>query len=198
MAKATTRAKKTTGTRATVKTAPKKRVAAPTKRVAERSAPAAKPAPAAKSAPVPARQHSPAGPPNHKDIYRRFCDEVLNGGNFEVAIQLLDPVVVSHSPLPGQQPGATEFVAALTAMRKAFPDLHAVATHVVAEGDLVAARLQVTATHAGDFAGIRATGRKIQYEEFVMVRFAGGRIIEHWAIADGLALMQQLEGNASH
>jgi predicted ester cyclase len=186
MAKATTRAKKT------VKTAPKKRAAAPAKRVARKAAPAAKSAPARSSA------SAPAGEPTHKQIYRRFCDEVLNGGNFEVATQLLDPVVVSHSPLPGQQPGATEFVAALTAMRKAFPDLHAVATHVVAEGDLVAARFQVTATHAGDFVGIPATGRKIHYEEFVMVRFAGGRIIEHWAIADGLALMQQLEGNASH
>jgi predicted ester cyclase len=185
-------AKVTTRSKTTARTAPKKKAAAPVpaKRVAKKTSPAAKSAPA----PAPA----PAAERTHKETYRRFCDEVLNGGDFQVAAQLLDPVVVSHSPLPGQQPGATGFVAALTAMRDAFPDLHAVATHVVAEGDLVAARFQVTATHAGDFAGIRATGRKIHYEEFVMVRFAGGRIIEHWAIADGLALMQQLEGSAAH
>lgn len=130
--------------------------------------------------------------PTPKETYQRFCDEVVNGGNFDLATQLLDPVVVTHNPLPGQPPGAAGFVEALMTMRAAFPDLRAVATHVVGEGDHVAARLQVTATHQGDFIGIPATGRQIQYEEFVVVRFAGGRIIEHWGVADGLAIMQQL------
>ena len=135
---------------------------------------------------------------SNKDIYRRFVDEVLNAGNYEVALQLLDPIVVSHSPLPEQQPGAAGFIASLTAMRKAFPDLRAVATHFVAEGELVAARFQVTATHSGDFFGIRATGRKIHYEEQAVVRFAGGRIVEHWAVADGLSILQQLGGEIPH
>lgn len=134
----------------------------------------------------------------NKEIYRRFVEEVLNTGNYEVATQLLDPVVVSHSPLPEQQPGASGFIASLTAMRKAFPDLHARATHFLAEGDFVAARFQVSATHSGDFFGIRATGRKIQYEEQAIVRFAGGRIVEHWAVADGLSILQQLGGEIPH
>lgn len=137
-------------------------------------------------------------PPDNKEIYRRFCDDVLNGNHIERATQFLDPVVVSHSPLPEQQPGADGFIASLTAMRAAFPDLRAEATHLVAEGDHVAARFQVTATHSGDFFGIRATGRKIHYEEQVFVRFAGGRIVEHWAVADGLSILQQLGGQAPH
>jgi predicted ester cyclase len=145
--------------------------------------------PAAPKAPVPV-----AARPANKDIYRRFYEEVLNGGKFELAAEFLDPVVVSHNPLPEQQPGAAGFIAALTEMRRAFPDLHAVATHLFAEDEHVAARFQVTATHQGDFFGIRATGRKIHYEEHVIVRFAGGRIVEHWAVADGLAIMQQLGG----
>jgi predicted ester cyclase len=133
--------------------------------------------------------------PDSKQLYRRFVDEVINAGNTVVAAELLDPVVVSHSPLPEQQPGAAGFIASLTAMRQAFPDLRAVATHLVAEGDHVAARFQVTATHSGDFFGIRATGREIHYEEQVFVRFAGGRIVEHWAVADGLSILQQLGGD---
>ena len=134
--------------------------------------------------------------PDNKEIYRRFCDDVLNGNNIQRATQFLDPVVVSHSPLPEQQPGADGFIASLNAMRAAFPDLSTVATHLVAEGEFVAARLQVSATHSGDFFGIRATGRRIQYEEQVFVRFAGGRIVEHWAVADGLSILQQLDGQA--
>ena len=135
--------------------------------------------------------------PDNKEIYRRFCNDVLNGNHVERATQFLDPVVVSHSPLPEQQPGADGFIASLGAMRAAFPDLHAVATHLVAEGEFVAARLQVSATHSGDFFGIRATGRRIQYEEQVFVRFAGGRIVEHWAVADGLSILQQLDGQVA-
>jgi predicted ester cyclase len=185
MAKAKTKSK--TG----VKTSAKQPAKVAAKRVTKKAAP---PAPA----PAPAPGSAAGVASTNKEIYRRFCDEVLNGGDFEAAARYLDPVVVSHSPLPGQHPGAAGFITAMTAMRKAFPDLHAVATHVVAEGDHVAARFQVTATHRGDFVGIRATGRAIHYEEFVMVRFAGGRIVEHWAVADGLALMQQLEGTPSH
>jgi predicted ester cyclase len=135
-------------------------------------------------------------PVDNKELYRRFCEDVLNGNNVERATQFLDPVVVSHSPLPEQQPGADGFIASLGAMRAAFPDLNAVATHLVAEGEFVAARLQVSATHSGDFFGIRATGRRIHYEEQVFVRFAGGRIVEHWSVADGLSILQQLDGDA--
>ena len=158
-------------------------------------------------APVPAKKHQsmkvvkvPAAvdQTDNKEIYRRFCADVLNGNNIERATQFLDPVVVSHSPLPEQQPGSDGFIASLTAMRAAFPDLNAVATHLVAEGEFVAARLQVSATHSGDFFGIRATGRRIQYEEQVFVRFAGGRIVEHWAVADGLSILQQLDGQTPH
>ncbi len=175
MAKAKTRAK-------TVKVGAKKaRASAPAKKL-----------PAKKVAKVAAVVDQP----DNKEIYRRFCDDVLNGNNVERATQFLDPVVVSHSPLPEQQPGADGFIASLGAMRVAFPDLNAVATHLVAEGEFVAARLQVSATHSGDFFGIRATGRRIHYEEQVFVRFAAGRIVEHWAVADGLSILQQLDGEA--
>lgn len=168
-------------------------------RVPAKKAPTKKPVVKKKAAAMKIVEAAPtADRPGNKEIYRRFCDDVLNGNNVERATQFLDPVVVSHSPLPEQQPGADGFIASLGAMRAAFPDLHAVATHLVAEGEFVAARLQVSATHSGDFFGIRATGRRIQYEEQVFVRFAGGRIVEHWAVADGLSILQQLDGQSPH
>jgi predicted ester cyclase len=100
--------------------------------------------------------------------------------------------VVSHNPFPGQVPGIAGFVAALQAFRIAFPDLHATATHYIAEGDKVVGRFEVRGTHQGDFMGLAPTGRPIHYEEIAIVRLAGGRIIEHWAVADALAIMQQL------
>jgi predicted ester cyclase len=179
--------------KAKTKTKAKTRTKIPSRKAVTAKPPAKAVAPRADRMPP-----APDAASSNKEIYRRFVDEVINAGNHEVATRLLDPVVVSHSPLPEQQPGAAGFIASLTAMRKAFPDLHALATHVVAEGDLVAARFQVSATHSGDFFGIRATGRKINYEEQAVVRFAGGRIVEHWAVADGLSILQQLGGDIPH
>ena len=127
-----------------------------------------------------------------KSVYQAFIADVLNGGRFELAEQYLDPVVVSHNPFPGQAPGINGFVAALRSFRVAFPDLHATATHYIAEGDKVVGRFEVRGTHQGDFMGLAPTGRPIHYEEIAIVRLAGGRIIEHWAVADALAIMQQL------
>jgi predicted ester cyclase len=146
----------------------------------------------AKAQPQKAIAPAPAAPRDEKSIYQGFITDVLNGGRFELAEQYLDPVVVSHNPFPGQAPGIAGFVAALQAFRIAFPDLHANATHYIAEGDKVVGRFEVRGTHQGDFMGLAPTGRSIHYEEIAIVRLAGGRIIEHWAVADALAIMQQL------
>ena len=42
----------------------------------------------------------------------------------------------------------------------AFSDLHAEVHNVIAEGNLVAARVTYTATHRDEFVGIPATGRR--------------------------------------
>jgi predicted ester cyclase len=167
-----------------------------------RPAPAAKPAKSAKSAQLakPAKSAKPATSPpaetlDLKSIYQGFVDDLLNGGRYETAERYLDSVVTSHNPFPDQQPGREGFVAALRAFREAFPDLRAVATHLVAEGNLVVGRFEVTGTHRGQFMGSPATGNAIHYEEIAIVRFAGEKIVEHWSVADALAIMQQLQAS---
>lgn len=147
-----------------------------------------------KPKPKSARPKPASSEPVHdvKALYQAFITDVLNGGQFELAERYLDPVVVSHNPFPGQQPGIAGFVAALRAFHIAFPDLNARATHYVAEGDKVVGRFEVQGTHLGDFMGLAATGKPVHYEEIAIVRFAGSRIVEHWAVADALAIMQQL------
>ena len=135
---------------------------------------------------------SPPPAPDAKSVYQSFVEDLINGGRFELAERYLDPVVVSHNPFPGQVPGIDGFVNALREFRIAFPDLHARATHYVAEGDKVVGRFEVQGTHRGYFMGLPPTGKPVHYEEIAIVRLAGGRIVEHWAVADALAIMQQL------
>jgi predicted ester cyclase len=131
-------------------------------------------------------------PDTNKAAYRRFYEEFLSKGNLDIVDEVVDPNVVSHSPFPGQKPGAEGLKQAIARFREAFPDLQATAEDVIAAGDKVVGRFTVTGTHHGEFMDIAPTGKTITYDEIVIVRFKDGRIVEHWAVADALAMMQQL------
>jgi len=161
------------------KTKPKK---AKAKSAVSKPKAAAKPAKAARAA-----------APDHKTIYLKFVDEVLNGGNFSIAAEFLAPDVKTHNGFPDQEPGLMGFISALKAFHGAFPDIRAKVTHAVAEGEMVVGRFEVTGTHRGPFLGMPATGRKVHYEEIAIVRLADGKIAEHWSVADALAILQQLQ-----
>jgi predicted ester cyclase len=51
----------------------------------------------------------------------------------------------------------------LSGVNNAFPDLHHEIVDIVAEGDKVAVRLNVTGTHKGEFQGILPTGKNYRW-----------------------------------
>ena len=55
---------------------------------------------------------------------------------------------------------------------------------VLVEGDLVALRTIITGTHAGEYAGVEATGNAIQTSASHVFRVRDDRIVEHWPVLD--------------
>ena len=55
---------------------------------------------------------------------------------------------------------------------------------VLVEGDLVALRTIITGTHAGDYAGVAATGEPIQTSASHIFRVRDDRLVEHWPVLD--------------
>ena len=80
----------------------------------------------------------------------------------------------------------------LAGVTNAFPDLHHEIVDMVAEGDKVAVRLNVTGTHKGEFQGIPPTGKKLSLDEMGFITIINGKIIEGWISADRMRLMQQI------
>jgi predicted ester cyclase len=58
---------------------------------------------------------------------------------------------------------------------------------MVAEGDTVAVRYIVEATHKGDLPGIPVTGRRVRWDALDVYRVSDGKIVEEWAGDDLLA-----------
>jgi steroid delta-isomerase-like uncharacterized protein len=75
----------------------------------------------------------------------------------------------------------------------AFPDVHVDIEDIVAEGDRVAVRWHVSATHLGDHLGFPASGKKAALPGSTFVIVKGGQIAEGWNQMDLQALYQKLQ-----
>jgi steroid delta-isomerase-like uncharacterized protein len=92
----------------------------------------------------------------------------------------------------GQPVARDAFRQLVAARRAAFPDIHVTVEDQVAEGDKVSTRRTWQATHQGPYRGIAASGKRVKWSQISIVRFADGKIVEDWAVADELSILQQL------
>ena len=129
---------------------------------------------------------------DHAKSMRRLYD-LINEGDVDGFGGLLADDFVEREPLPGlpsTKAGVTQYFQQLVA---AFPDLRMVPEDVFASGDKAVARVRMTGTHQGEFMGIAATGRRVDVQLIDITRFGDdGRALEHWGVADVLAMMQQV------
>lgn len=126
-----------------------------------------------------------------KALCRRFLESADRAGSLEAGSDLLAPDFVVHPP--SQPPGGREmFLHFGSVMFAAFPDLQHTFDEQIAVGDRVVNRLTMRGTHRGDFQGVPATGRPIEYQAITIYRIMDGKLAELWFVADFLALMQQI------
>jgi len=141
--------------------------------------------------PGPGCQHVGVDLTESKALVRRYYDEVLTGSDRQLLARLLDPSFVSHVS-GGPDAGAEAYTAAVDATHAAFPDLVVTVHDQVAEDDKVVTRWSATGTHAGDFAGVPATGRPVAVSGIHIHRVRGGRLIEHWEELNLLGVLRQI------
>ena len=60
------------------------------------------------------------------------------------------------------------------------------------DGDKVSTRRTWQGTHQGPYRGVAATGKRVTWSQISIVRIVNGRIVEDWAVADELGILQQL------
>jgi predicted ester cyclase len=115
---------------------------------------------------------------SNKATLRRFHD-AFGTGDAEIISAAIDEVLVPdaliHTPFPIETTGAQAVKDVLTAVRRAFPDLHITIEDVIAEGDRVVCRTTATGTHLGEYLGLAPTGRTITYNEMLIARRTGRR-----------------------
>jgi steroid delta-isomerase-like uncharacterized protein len=129
----------------------------------------------------------------NKALTVRFLEELFNRGNTAIVDEIMAPDFIEREQLPPGMPNDREGVKVLTSLlRSAFPDFKATIDDVLAEGDKVVMRQTWSGTQKGEFMGVPATGKRVSFGVIDIVRFANGKVVEHWGLMDSMSLMQQL------
>jgi steroid delta-isomerase-like uncharacterized protein len=128
----------------------------------------------------------------NKAIYRRFVEEVVNSGHFDVVDQLYAPDYVDHAAPPGAPAGTAGVKAVMGMFRTAFPDVHFTIVQMVGEGDMVGTYVTGEGTQNGPFMGFPPSGKHVRWASTGFFRVRDGRIVEHWGVPDLLGIMTQI------
>jgi predicted ester cyclase len=150
---------------------------------------------------IPGWQEPPPVPPmptgdpgtrkESRAIMQRLIDELWGQGNLDLADELFHPqAICPNAPMLPVGPEGTKQIAQM--VRSAFPDYWVRIDLMAAESDRVAARITQGGTHQGEFFGVPATGKTVEWTEMAMLRIGDGKILATWFDSDIAGLMQQL------
>lgn len=128
-----------------------------------------------------------------KDKVRRFYEVAYGQGDLMVVDELIAPDCILNDPsMPHMSRGTQQVKNMITEYRKAFPDLRFTITEQISEGESVATRWTVRATHRGSLGTMAATNRPIEIDGMLFTRFREGKVVEARVIWDAMGFYAQL------
>jgi steroid delta-isomerase-like uncharacterized protein len=127
------------------------------------------------------------------DTMKAFYKEVLNGHNLEAIDKYCAASFKDHNPDPGFKGDLKGLKANFKALFAAFPDMKVEVKQVVEQDDVVVARVIMSGTQKGEFAGMPASGKKFKIQGIDMVKInKDGKATDRWGNFDNATMFQQL------
>ncbi len=132
-------------------------------------------------------------PLSQEDATKLMIDLFSVGGDMSRAGEVIADNAIDHQGIPGVDTNGLEgFKRVCAIYQGAFPDLKATLLSVATQGDRTFAHFHMTGTNTGAFMGMPATGKAIDIEGVDVMRFEGGKAVEHWGYVEEMKMMQQL------
>ena len=138
-------------------------------------------------------------PESHKELVRRYFEEVINARELEACAQIVSEDYVEHAVAPfgraepGHVNGPVATRESLEWLIAQFPDIHMTIEALVSQGDTVVARVLSKGTNLGKLNGILPpTGKRFVARQSHWFRVENDKLAEHWATREDLPAMLQL------
>lgn len=134
-------------------------------------------------------------PRDPKDVVRTV-ERLWSSGKLDELDGYFAPSFKPETGFPQLPPGLEGAKAAHMGALHAFPDRKTEIVDLVANGNKVVVRMRVTGTNRGGVPplGVPANGAKVDFQWISIYQVKGGKIVDHWAVNDGLTLLRQLGG----
>jgi steroid delta-isomerase-like uncharacterized protein len=129
-----------------------------------------------------------------KQIVRQI-EEAWNANQLDKLDAFFARGFIQHSGPPPQLPQGLEGSKMTHQMSmQAMPDRKTSMEDVIADGDQVALRMRMTGTNKGGFSwfNVPANDKLVDVKWISIYRLQDGKVLEHRAVMDFMALMQQL------
>ena len=132
----------------------------------------------------------------NKALVRRFIEQVFGHQDLDAVDELAAEDFTPHTwgPTP---PGRKALREAMQRAGAGVSNAKFQIHDLLAEGDLVFARLTSSAEHTGEFMGMKPTGRRYSIDEMHLFRIRDGQVAEHWHEFDKAGLQRQLSADPS-
>jgi steroid delta-isomerase-like uncharacterized protein len=127
----------------------------------------------------------------NKQIVRRY-QEIYNSNDLDELDEIMAFDVLMPKLMPNMPPGLKGAKVVHQTTLTGIPDFQTEIQDLFAEEDKVVARVLMTGTHTGNFYGIPATGKRVEFTGIYIARILNGKIVEHWGEEDSLSLLTQL------
>jgi ketosteroid isomerase-like protein len=135
----------------------------------------------------------------NKALVRRYFDDFFNGRDVRGADELCATDYLEHAVAPfgdtepGPVNGPEHLKDTMRWLTEQYPDVRMNVEALVAEGDMVVARVLSYGTNLGKLNGVmKPTGKCFSARQTHWFRVAGGKLAEHWATREDLPAMLQL------
>ncbi len=127
--------------------------------------------------------------PANSEIVKNFYDVVINQKNLDAIGDFLTEDFIHNGELRGLE-GQKEIIQ--QNFFNAFPDIKVNCEFFVCENDLVSVHNIWSGTHKGNFLGVPATGKHVEWRANVILKIKEGKLIKAWDENDFLTLFMQL------
>ena len=131
----------------------------------------------------------------HETLLHRWFEEVWNKGREDAIDEMFaeDGIANGLNDAEGNTVrGSENFKTLHRAFLSAYPDLKITVEDTVTEGDKIAARCTVKATHAGEGLGISPTNQPVEFTGLTIVKIKDGKIVEAWNEFDFMKMYSQV------
>lgn len=129
---------------------------------------------------------------DHRRLLEAYIRDVWEEGDPTAVARFAHPTYRRHLSALSPPLDLEHQIQRLVGLRAAFPDISITVEEVVVEGDRVAFRCVLRATHRGEFLGIPPTGGEVTVSLLDVIRIEDGLIAEQWGGPDLFDLARQL------